>query len=93
MPMDKKMAIATATAKRVAERQDPDIKDREGTQPARYHKGLAKSTKSKRDAHFKKHGKKADDDQSAYKPAPGDKGSKTKPSKYTKSFKQMFGDD
>ena len=98
MPMDKKMAIATATAKRVAEegkgkKQDPDIKDREGTQPARYHKGLAKSTKSKRDAHFKKHGKKADDDQSAYKPAPGDKGSKTKPSKYTKSFKQMFGDD
>ena len=74
MPMDKKMAIATATAKRVAEegkgkKQDPDIKDREGTQPARYHKGLAKSTKTKRDAHFKKHGKKADDDASAYKPA------------------------
>ena len=90
MPMDKKMAIATATAKRVAEKQDPDIKDREGTQPARYHKGLKKSTKVKRDAHFKKHGKKADDDPSAYKPAPGDATAKTKPSKYTTQFKDMY---
>lgn len=72
------------------ERQDPDIKDREGTQPARYHAGLKKSTKVARDAHFKKHGKKADDDASAYKPAPGDKGSETKPSKYTKAFKDMY---
>ena len=77
----------------LVERQDPDIKDREGTQPARYHAGLKKSTKAKRDAHFKKHGKKADDDPSAYKPAPGDKGSETKPSKYTKQFKDMFGED
>lgn len=51
----------------LVERQDPDIKDREGTQPARYHAGLKKSTKAKRDAHFKKHGKKDDDDASAYK--------------------------
>lgn len=73
-------------------RQDPDIKDRKGTQPAPYFKGLKKSTKKARDAHFKKHGKKADNDPSAYKPAPGDKKAKTKPSKYTKQFKQMFGD-
>ena len=73
--------------------QDPDIKDREGTQPARYHKGLKKSTKAKRDAHFKKHGKKDDDDSSAYKPAPGDKDAKTKPSKYTKQFKDMYDED
>ena len=53
----------------LVEKQDPDIKDREGTQPARYHAGLKKSTKVKRDAHFKKHGKKADDDSSAYKPS------------------------
>jgi len=77
----------------LVERQDPDIKDREGTQPARYHAGLKKSTKAKRDAHFKKHGKKADDDASAYKPAPGDKSAETKPSKYTKQFKDMFGED
>lgn len=77
----------------LVEKQDPDIKDREGTQPARYHKGLSKSTKAKRDAHFKKNGKKADDDSSAYKPAPGDKTAKTKPSKYTKSFKDMYDED
>lgn len=77
----------------IVEAQDPDIKDREGTQPARYHAGLKKSTKVKRDAHFKKHGKKADDDESAYKPAPGDKTAKTKPSKYTKSFKDMYDED
>lgn len=74
-------------------RQDPDIDDKKGTQPARYHAGLKKSTKDKRDAHFKKHGKKADDDASAYKPAPGDKDAKTKPSKYTKQFKDMFDED
>lgn len=77
----------------LVEKQDPDIKDREGTQPARYHKGLKKSTKTKRDAHFKKHGKKADDDASAYKPAPGDATAKTKPSKYTKAFKDMYDED
>jgi len=73
--------------------QDQDIKDRKGSQPAAYHKGLAKSTKTKRDAHFKKHGKKRDDDPSAYKPAPGDKGAKPKPSKYTKAFKDMYGEN
>lgn len=72
--------------------QDSDIKDREGTQPKAYHAGLKKSTKVKRDAHFKKHGKKSDDDSSAYKPAPGDKSAKTKPSKWTKSFKDMYGE-
>ena len=138
MPMDKKMAIATAKAKEVAEKglwdnirakrargekmrkkgekgaptqdqikraqgeqvkekiktkQDSDIDDKKGTQPARYHKGLAKSTKSKRDAHFKKGAKMDDDNPKAYTPAPGDKDAKTKPSKYTKSFKTMFGED
>jgi len=77
----------------LVERQDADIKDRKGTQPAKYHKGLEKSTKVKRDAHFKKHGKKADDDESAYKPAPGDKTAKTKTSKYTKAFKDMYDED
>ena len=66
------------------EGQDPDIKDREGTQPARYHAGLKKSTKAKRDAHFK-----AEKDG----PAPGDATAKTKPSKYTKSFKDMYDED
>ena len=35
------------------EKQDPDIDSKKRTQPAKYHKGLSKSTKQKRDAHFK----------------------------------------
>ena len=73
-------------------RQDKDVKDKEGTQPAKYYKGLGKGTKDKRDAHFKKGAKKSDDDPSAYEPAPGDATAKTKPSKHTKKFKQMFGE-
>lgn len=70
--------------------QDSEIKDRPGTQPARYHKGLDRATKIARDRHFKKHGKKADNDSSAYKPAPGDAKAKTKPSKYTKFVNRMM---
>ena len=72
--------------------QDPDIKDKKGTQPAKYYSGLGKSTKSARDAHFKKYGKKSDSSNSSYKPAPGDADAKTKPSKHTLRFKQMFGE-
>ena len=65
-------------------KQDKDVKDKEGTQPAKYYAGdMAKSTKDKRDAHFK--AKKAG-------PAPGDDDAKTKPSTHTKKFKQMFGE-
>ena len=75
-------------------RQDPDIKDREGTQPAVYYSGdMKKSTKKKRAAAFAKQAKMADDDPKAYKPAPGDASAKTKPSKYTKKYKQMFGEE
>tara|TARA_Y100001937_G_scaffold34798_1_gene49728 strand:- start:1328 stop:3163 length:1836 start_codon:yes stop_codon:yes gene_type:complete len=78
--------------------QDPDIKDRPGTQPKKYYdkpgKGdFAKTTKQARARHFEKGAKKDDDDPSAYKPAPGDKGAETKPSKFTKKFKKMFGED
>lgn len=72
--------------------EDPDIGHKKGKQYANYYKGLSKSTKEKRAAHFKKHGKKADDDPSAYKPAPGDKGAETKMSKYTRRFKDMYGE-
>jgi len=74
-------------------RQDPDIKDRPGAQPAGYHTGLKKSTKIARDRQFKKQAKMSDDDPKAYKPAPGDATAKTKLSKHTKRFRQMFGDD
>jgi hypothetical protein len=82
------------TSEKTTQPQDSDIKDRPGTQPKGYYAGIkTKSTKLARARHFAKHGKKADDDRSAYKPAPGDATAKTKPSKHTLKFKQMYGED
>jgi len=72
--------------------QDQDIKDRKGTQPKKYFKDLSKSTKTARDAHFKKFAKRDDSNPDNYKPAPGDKKGKTKPSVHTTKFKQLFGE-
>ena len=78
-------------------KQDKDIKDREGTQPAKYYAKdaegdkMSKSTKQARARHFAKYGKKNDDMDKNYKPAPGDAGGTTKPSKHTKKYQQMFG--
>ena len=82
--------IKTLKEDRVA--QDPDVKDKKGTQPKKYYSGLSKSTKDKRDAHFKKKAKMDDDNPDAYTPAPGDKDAKTKPSKHTNKYKQMYGE-
>ena len=76
--------------KRIA--QDKDVKSKPGTQPKKYYKTLSKSEKEKRAAHFAKQDYKKSDDNDDYKPAPGDKGAKTKPSKFTKKFKQMYGE-
>ena len=66
-------------------KQDSDIKDKKGTQPAKYYAGdMSKSTKEKIAAHFSK--KKSG-------PAPGDASAETKPSKHTKKYKQMFGEE
>jgi len=77
--------------------QDRDIDDRKGSQPATFQKGIkSKSTKAARDAHFKKMGKRPDNDKSAYVDAPGDKKARakgTKPSQYTLRFKQMYGEE
>jgi len=74
-------------------RQDKDISDKPGTQPAGYYKGLSKTTKDKRDSHFKKHAKMSDDNPAAYKKAPGDATAKTKLSKHTIKYRKMFGED
>lgn len=74
-------------------RQDPDIKDRPGSQPAGYHTGLTKAQKIARDRQFKKQAKMDDDNPAAYKKAPGDQGAKTKLSKHTKKYRQMFGEN
>jgi hypothetical protein len=71
-------------------KQDKDIKSRDGTQPAKYYAkdtegdAMSKSTKQARARHFDK--KKSG-------PAPGDASATTKPSKHTKKFKQMYGEE
>ena len=67
-----------------------DVADVKGTQPAKYYSkdaegdDMSKSTKIARARHFAKGGSRDD--------APGDKDAKTKPSQYTKKFKQMYGE-
>ena len=81
---------------KMTNRQDPDIKDAPGSQPAGYYAGVAKKTKKRRMAHFKKYAEKpgdGPDKQSNYKPAPGDKGAKTKLSKHTIKYRKMYGED
>ena len=55
---------------------------------------MADSTAAKRDAHFKKQAKMAGDNPRGYKPAPGDKRPPKEPkqSKWTKKFKDMYGE-
>ena len=74
--------------------QDKDVKKVKGTQPKKYYEDLKKDTKSKRAKFFKsrKPYSKSDDDDD-YKPAPGDKTAKTKPSIHTKKYKQMYGEN
>ena len=88
----KKYLKDTPFSKFVKEKEDPDIGKRKGSQPAGYYKGLGKSTKSKRAAQFAKQSKMDDANPAAYKPAPGDATAKTKQSKHTKKFKQMYGE-
>ena len=68
--------------------QDKDVKKKDGTQPKKYYKNLSKDVKSKRADHFKNRDTTKNDN----RPAPGDKGAKTKPSVHTKKFKQMYGE-
>jgi type IV secretory pathway TrbD component len=75
--------------------QDPDVSKVKGTQPKPYYKGLDKDTKQARAAHFRAYANKspAEKDAAPYKKAPGDATAKTKPSKYTLKFKQMYGEN
>ena len=74
--------------------QDPDVKSRPGTQPAPYYKGVAKSKKAARAAHFERGAKMDDDNPAAYTDAPGDKKARKEPmkkSKHTIKYHKMFG--
>lgn len=75
--------------------QDKDVAKVKGTQPKPYYKGLKKTTKKSRAQHFRSYANKSDAEKKAapYKKAPGDASAKTKPSKWTKKFKDMYGED
>ena len=68
-------------------------RDKKTDQPKKYVSGLSGKDKEAHDRHLKKQNKKSDDDKSAYKQSPADKKAKTRPSKDTNKFKQMYGED
>ena len=68
-------------------------KDKDTDQPKKYVAGLSDKEKKSHDRHLEKQGKKSDSDKSAYKQSPADKVAKTKPSKFTNKFKQMYGEE
>ena len=68
-------------------------RDKSTDQPKKYVSGLTSKQKKSHDKHLEKQGKKSDSDKSAYKQSPADKVAKTKPSKHTNKFKQMYGED
>jgi len=69
-----------------ADQQNEDaVPDVEGDQPAAYYKGLSDKEKKARAKFFKRGGGKG--------PAPGDEDAKTKPSKHTKKYKEIYGEE
>ena len=76
-------------------KQDKDIKDREGTQPSKYYAKdadgdeMSKSTKQSRQDTLKKVRRWM---MTILPHINHDAGAKTKPSKHTKKFKQMYGE-
>lgn len=67
---------------------DKDLRENEA-----YFKGLSSKTIERRKAHWKHADKLSDRDPRAYTPAPGDKGAKTIPSKHTKKYHDMYGEE
>jgi len=68
-------------------------RDKDTDRPKKYVAGLSDKEKKSHDRHLEKQGKKSDSDKSAYKQSPADKVAKTKTSKFTKKYKQMYGED
>ncbi len=95
--LDRKYQVEQKEIRKVKQAKG-EVGDVKGTQPAKYYakgakgKGMAKSTAVSRARFFAKGADKPDNDPDSYKPAPGDKGKKTKPSQYTQKFKQMYGE-
>lgn len=68
-------------------------RDKESGLPKGYVSGLSVSTAKKRAAHWKRTSKMDPKNQAAYEPAPGDKTAKTKESKYTRKYREMYGEE
>lgn len=88
--------------KAMVKKEDLDLNSRFEVFMEDYYKGVPKDKKDDREAHFKKYaekpGDKGADKDSNYKDAPGDIGKdgervKTKLSKHTKKYRQMYGED
>ena len=69
--------------------QDKDVKKVKGTQPKKYYKQLSKDVKKKR---LPDYFKNKDTSKNDNRPAPGDKGAKTKPSIHTRNLNKMYGE-
>lgn len=87
---DAKAASVEFTGKNLEEKEVP--KDPESGLPKKYVAGLSSSTAKARAAHFNKMDKKSDSDPTAYEPAPGDATAKTKTSKHTLKYREMYGE-
>jgi dephospho-CoA kinase len=76
----------------IKEKYFPPVAKHKSGLPKKYVGKLSDTTAAARKAHWKKMGKLSDSDPRAYEPAPGDKTSKTKPSKHTIAVRKMMGE-
>ena len=92
--IEKLLERITARGLSLVEKEFPAVKrDKESGLPKKYVAGLSKSTAKARAAHWKEKAKLSDSDPRAYEPAPGDATAETKPSKYTKKYHAMYGEE
>ena len=73
--------------------EDSDMLEDTRLDNKEYHKDVSASTAKARVAHWKKMDKLSDRDPRAYEPAPGDATAKTKESKYTKKYRELYGEE
>ncbi len=77
----------------IKEKYFPAVAKHKSGLPKKYVGKLSDATAAARKAHWKKMGKLSDKDPRAYEPAPGDKTSKTKPSKHTLAVRKMMANE
>ena len=77
----------------IKEKYFPPVAKHKSGLPKKYVGKLSDATAAARKAHWKKMGKLSDKDPRAYEPAPGDKTSKTKPSKHTLAVRKMMANE